>query len=139
MTNVWNCMTSCQTGWLSGRLANPYVIVCVCMGGASFCAHARPLYMTSGACPPSLLLLAQKKEQPRRKPAPPAQIELLKQRGVLTSTPSPQWSPLSQPCTQPFSFSSSGGSQRSMEDSAQLFLLSPFKKEKSLLLLGRQS
>lgn len=36
--------------------------------------------------------------------------------GVLTPTPNPQWSPLSQPCTQPFSLSSPGGSQQSMED-----------------------
>lgn len=33
--------------------------MCVCV--ASLCAHARSLYMTSGACPPSLFLLAHKK------------------------------------------------------------------------------
>lgn len=64
--------------------------------------------------PPSFSL--PRKEQPSRQPA---QKELPERRGVLTPTPSPQRSLLSQPCTQPFSLSSPGCSQQSMEDTVQ--------------------
>lgn len=135
------------TAWLAARLAG-YLggwqtlldsdCVCVCGGGIILCPRQASVHdqWCVSSLPPSP---CPEKEQPRRRPAPPAQIELPEQRGVLTSTPSPQWSPLSQPCTQPFSLSSSGGSQQSMKDSARLFLLSPFRKEKSLRLQSLQS
>ena len=36
MTNVWNCMTGCQTGLLSGWLAT-LLDVCVCVCGITLC------------------------------------------------------------------------------------------------------
>lgn len=104
------------TAWLAARLAGylggwqPLLdtdCVCTCLCVASLCAHARSLYMTGGACPPSHFLLAQKRAT-KATTCSPAQIEHPEQKGVLTLTPSLQWSLLSQPCSQPFSLYSPG-------------------------------
>lgn len=98
--------------------------------------------MTSGACPPSLppslFLLAQKRATKATTCSPCSDRASRAERGPH-STPSPQRNPLSQTRTHPFSLSSTGCSQQSVEDSGGLFLLSPFKKEKSLFLLGFHS
>lgn len=95
--------------------------------------------MTSGACPPSLppslFLLAQKRATKATTCSPCSDRASRAERGPH-STPSPQRNPLSQTRTHPFSLSSTGCSQQSVEDSGGLFLLSPFKKENSLFLLG---
>lgn len=98
--------------------------------------------MTSGACPPSLppslFLLAQKRATKATTCSPCSDRASRAERGPH-STPSPQRNPLCQTRTHPFSLSSTGCSQQSVEDSGGLFLLSPFKKEKSLFLLGFHS
>ncbi len=140
--------------WLAARLAGYLggwqtlldsdcvcIPVCVCVRVcdfvASLCAHARSLYMTSGACPPSLFLLAQKRATKATTCSPRSKKELPERRGVFTPTPNPQWSPLSQPCTQPFSLSSPGGSQQSMGDTVHdCSHCRHLKKEKSFPLLS---
>lgn len=131
MTNVWNCMTGCQTGWLSRRLAtlsdSDWVCVYVCV--ASLCAQARSLYMASGACSPTLFLLAQK----RATKATTCSKGASRAERHPHPMPSPQRKPLFQPRSQPFSLSCLGGTQTSVEDTVkQLFFFWTFQREKSL-------
>lgn len=124
------------TAWLAARLAGylggwQTLLDSVCVCGIILCPRQASVH--DQWCVSSLPLSpCPEKEQPRRQPAPPVQKEFPEQRGVLTPTPSPQWSPLSQPCTQPFSLSSSGGSQQSMEDTVHDCSCCRHFKKKSL-------